>query len=250
MTSAPMPASPPDLGLPPRSVRRRRGHFRIVVFRYLFTPAILLSVLWLATWLGIALLGPRRDARVTGFREEDAGGGGRTRFVQYKFDLDGQLIRDEQHMRGMRAVSWRIGDTVNVRTASILGYRYSTLADGWDDFIDFNGGAVMAVAFLLVFGLPWTIYSGWILPRRTRRLLQNGIVTTGTITELPPGPQRRCVYEFTAATGQKYSSSAALPPTAAAIRIGDPITVVHDATDPVRHVVYDLCEFEITGPAR
>jgi hypothetical protein len=239
-----------DLGPPPRIVRRRRGHARIFVFRYVFTPAMVLIVLWVLASFGVATYGTRINGKLTGVRDQDAGGGRRAYFAQYKFDLDGQTFRDEQRMQGQTAFSWKIGDTVNVRTAVVRGHRYSTLADGPSGFLEFNGMQIYLAILLLFIGLPTTVYTGWISPRRTRRLLQTGIVTTATIEDLPPGAQRRGEYGFLTPTAERFRSSTALPPpTAAAVEIGDPLTIVHHPTNPGRHVVYDLCDFVIVPPA-
>src|SRR5688572_12482593 len=149
MTIPAAPVSPHDLGPPPRPLRRRMGWPVIIFTRYIATPAIALVILWLIVALGVSLYGTRVDGTITNIRAKKVGNS-RDHFAQYTFQVDDREIHDEQRMSGERAFAWKAGETVNVRTARILGYRYSTLAGDFGDFVELNVWPICMAILLLV----------------------------------------------------------------------------------------------------
>jgi len=103
---------------------------------------------------------------------------------------------------------------------------------------------------VIVFGLPTALYKGWLVPARHRRILREGMIVAGVVEELPPGPQFKCKYSYTDASGGRHMHRVNVSPMLAVrMRAGDPLTIAYDPDRPKRHIVYEFCDFQIMIPA-
>ncbi len=107
-----------------------------------------------------------------------------------------------------------VGRSTIIRTANILGYQYSTLADGWGDFINYYSSALCIGIMLIVIGLPSRH-----LPRLDRaRPATAAASATGRSSSapdpapFPPGPQFKCVYTYTDLAGKDHTHRAGVSP--------------------------------------
>jgi hypothetical protein len=101
---------------------------------------------------------------------------------------------------------------------------------------------------VIVFGLPTALYKGWLVPARQRRILREGTMTAGVVEALPPGPQFKCRYSYTDASGDRHMYRVNVSPMLAVrMRVGDPLTIAYDPARPAKHIGYEFCDFKIIG---
>ena len=232
---------------PPRVVRRRRFSPRIFVARFVFTPAILLLLLACIAMMGVSTLGTRYEGVITEIRTKQLSNNRAYEYALYNFTVDSQAQHDQQKVGGYGSPSFSPGQKVIVRSVEFLGYRYSTLADGWGDFMIQYGFALIYVLLSPLLGFV-IILVGWVVPKIAKRLLRDGTMVHGTIEELPPGPPFRCKHSYVDEAGEKHFGFIGIPAASAlSLRPGDPLTIIYDPKRPGRHVVYDFSDFEVSS---
>ncbi len=243
----PLRAEPQTFPPPPRTVRRHSGWPRIILLRYVFTAAITLILLGLVALGLLSVYGTPTQGQLTGIREKRFSNGTPSYFLQYSFDIDGKHYEREQRIFGRERISaLALNSSVTVRSVNIFGYRYATIADSFNAFIELNAAIIGTAALLALLYWPVAIMRGWIHPNRQQRLLRHGMIVTGEITDFPPGPRQQCVYRYTDTAGQTHAGRAHISPMRAMqLQVGDPITIAYDPAKPNKHLFYDICDFRI-----
>jgi hypothetical protein len=246
-SSDPLPALPLDLPPPPRRVRRRSGWASIVFLRFFVTPAlvILLGVM-LLNWL-TAVMGERVSGHVIDTFTKRLPNESGTRFLRYRYSIDGGEIVDQQRVSGETLYKMTAGQAVAVRTLDVLGYRYSTLADGWYEFLDVYAVPIYMslVGIFVGGGTAW--YGGWVKPARARRLVRDGVATVGEITSLPILPGRTIGYSYVVDGITFEGTDNFLGRLQDMPRMGETLVVLYDPAKPSRSTAYEFGDFEIEG---
>ena len=239
---------------PPRRIRRIRGFGPLVFMRLIVAPIMLALIAFCLFAWWVSIFGTRVQGRIIDIYNKEFSNGTEHYFARYTYDADGVTHREEQRAFGNQLFSLKPDAPVPVRTVKILGFRYSTLADGSSGFLAQYQPAIIGLSLAVFIGAGAIGHRGWLVPRRHARLIRDGEVAPAIITGAPLLPGRAVGFRFKLPTGEEvegvdhFAGPIADPP-----RLGQSVSVIYDPKDPDRHVVYEWCDFEILpefGPAR
>ena len=244
---------PTPLPPPPRKVRAmRRSSFVSGSARLLLVPLMLIGLalpLAIAVRLGVQLLGRPITATVDGL---DRVGNPRDQrlacFARLHYTLDGRLWEDRQPVTADELARLHVGDRVTGRAASFLGHALALTSAG-----DVNRTtAVLAlVTVALDVAVALLAYGNWLVPARTRRLLETGTAVAGEVLASMPfhgrgGYRVRVAYRFPTPAGDEGGDVTVNGRPSTATAVGRPVTVVYDPARPARSTVFEFSGYAVS----
>ena len=172
---------------------------------------------------------------------------GDTYRVSFDYAFEGQTISDNQDLNLIEYDHADVGETAHGKAARILGVNICLTDLGNVDRVTHGwmiGSAIWngIFGFVVILGIRNTL--------RTRGLVVNGVAAPGTITNRRVSRGRSTYwyvsYRFTAANGETLVHERNLPAAGYnSVDIGSPVTVLYQADNPGRSLVYECCNYTV-----
>jgi hypothetical protein len=246
----PMPIPPPDppkrFPPPPRRVWRRGNWGETIALRIILIP---LLIAWAAVAFNLGeeallhLFGQETQGRITGLRRDDHHKGPNL-YASYSFTIGPTHFGAEQEVSKKRFESLQMRDIVPVKWRIIRGERRYELAfSAWEST---PVPLVMGTLLLSLFSAA-IVYGAWIEPYRIARLIREGAITEGIISQVRPNQknnQQLVYYTFTLPADGESRRNSTSGPNRPLAYVGQTVTVFYDPAKPKNNVAYEFCEFE------
>jgi hypothetical protein len=244
---------PTPLPPPPRGVRAvRRSAFVSGSARLLLVPFVLIGLampLAIAVRMGVQLMGRPITATVDGLdRVGNPRDGRPSCFARLHYTLDDRLWEDRQPVTADELARLHVGDRVTGRAATFLGHALALTSAG---NVNRTTGVLALVTVALDAAIALLVYGNWLVPARTRRLLETGTAVAGEVMAAMPfhargGYRVRVAYRFPTPAGDEGGDVTVNGPPGAATAVGRPVTVVYDPARPTRSTVYEFSGYTVS----
>ncbi len=232
---------------PPRRVRRTPGSAdgcrRAFVAPFVLVALALLVAIPIR--LGVQWAGHPVTATIDAL--ERHGGRNASYVARFHYTLDGRAWVDGQQVTADEFNRLHVGDAVDGRAAVFLGHPLVLTAAG---SVGHMTGLLAAVAVAFAVMVALLVYGSWVVPARTRRLLETGTAVAGEVMAAMPFHGRRgygvrVAYRFATPDGDEGGNLTVPGPPTDATAVGRSVTVVYDPGRPSRSTVYELSGYTV-----